>query len=687
LKEQIRRSGRRSFVRRLLKLGAAASVAGLALGELQAGAPLPLVEAATSGPILIDQANSGSGNTLLVSTPSSGAVFRVIATTGVGDVESSGIASGIRGETWYADGGGVNGHALASSGETTGVGGYTRSPSFLSTAVYGLASASGYSTREGFGIGAFGESHYDTGIGVVGVNSSISGHGYGVLGVSLNPYSLQVSPNVVPIVAQGVSGQIANLQEWQTVSGTAATVVNASGSLGVGTNSPSYPFDLQAPVSGGPALSVMNSSSSDNGAAIRGEASSPNGFGVFGYNNATSGFTTGVYGRMDASFLNGVFSDSAGVVGHSFATSGNTVGVFGRAESSDAGCGVQGAVEGNALQTGSPTGVVGVALSGRGVYGWSTYGTGVETYAGKIGVYARARFFNSSIPFVALGASGQTSNLQEWRSFSGAALSVLNASGSLGVGTASPSYAVDVQTSGSSSSQMHIAPTGTDTGGYLTSANAGNLFMSAGAAWNGSTWVAKSSSAYQYGGGTAGVRFFFDTGLTVGSTYTPTTRMFIGPTGHVGIGMSTAPAHLLQLGSDDAAKPSTNTWTIASDGRLKDPKSIEPFTEGSEFIKQLPQPVWFRYRKESGLPSDRRVAGWIAQDIAPIAPFMVRRTRQKLRQGDDEESETLSLNTNELPYALVNSVKEILEENRRKSQEIKNLRARVEKLERADKSN
>jgi hypothetical protein len=276
----------------------------------------------------------------------------------------------------------------------------------------------------------------------------------------------------------------------------------------------------------------------------------------------------------------------------------------------------------------------------------------------------------------------------------------VNASGSLGVRTGAPSYALDVHSSGSSSSQLHITPTGLDSGGYLTSANPGNLFMSAGAAWNGSAWIAKSSTAYQYGGGTAGVRFFFDTGLTVGGTYTPSTRMFIGPTGNVGIGMSTQPGHLLQLGLDDAAKPSTSSWTIASDGRLKDPESIEPFTEGLDFVERLPQPVWFRYRRDSGLPSDRRVVGWVAQDVARVAPFMVRRTRQRLHESDVEETETLSLNTNELPYALVNSIKQLVrkqrkleaknsalgEENEKCRDEIKSLRSRIQTLERTRRS-
>jgi hypothetical protein len=260
----------------------------------------------------------------------------------------------------------------------------------------------------------------------------------------------------------------------------------------------------------------------------------------------------------------------------------------------------------------------------------------------------------------------------------------VSSSGFLGVSTSGPStpeYAIDLRTPGKSGAQMHIAPTDSDSGGYLTSANAGNLFMSAGAVWNGSSWVAKSSTAYQYGGGPAGVRFFFDTGLTVGGTYTPTTRMFIGPTGHVGIGMSTAPAHLLQLGLDDAAKPGTSTWTIASDGRLKDPESIRPFTEGSEFIKRLPQPVWFRYRKDSGLPSDRPFAGWVAQDVVPVAPFMVRQTKQRLRETDTDDTETLSLNTNELPFALVNFAKEVLQHQEEMLTEISELKARLGRLE------
>jgi hypothetical protein len=164
-----------------------------------------------------------------------------------------------------------------------------------------------------------------------------------------------------------------------------------------------------------------------------------------------------------------------------------------------------------------------------------------------------------------------------------------------------------------------------------------------------------------------------------GST-TKAERMRIAASGNVGIGV-TNPTHQLELSQDSAAKPSTNTWTIFSDGRLKDPESIEPFTEGSEFIKQLPQPVWYRYTKESGLPSEARAVGWIAQDIAPVAPFMVRRTKQKLKRTDREETETLSLNTNELPYAMLNCIKQMLHTQEELIDKVERLEAKLRELE------
>jgi hypothetical protein len=45
-------------------------------------------------------------------------------------------------------------------------------------------------------------------------------------------------------VAQGVSGQTANLQEWQNSAGTALTVVDKDGNVGIGTASPKFKFHV-----------------------------------------------------------------------------------------------------------------------------------------------------------------------------------------------------------------------------------------------------------------------------------------------------------------------------------------------------------------------------------------------------------------------------------------------------------
>jgi hypothetical protein len=95
------------------------------------------------------------------------------------------------------------------------------------------------------------------------------------------------------------------------------------------------------------------------------------------------------------------------------------------------------------------------------------------------------------------------------------------------------------------------------------------------------------SQAYLNAGvdGAQGAYVRFET--TANGGVSKTEKMRLVHDGKLGIGL-TNPTYQLQLSSDSAAKPSTNTWTVASDGRLKDPESIEPFTEGSDLIRKLP---------------------------------------------------------------------------------------------------
>ncbi len=159
---------------------------------------------------------------------------------------------------------------------------------------------------------------------------------------------------------------------------------------------------------------------------------------------------------------------------------------------------------------------------------------------------------------------------------------------------------------------------------------------------------------FKIGNGTPGKALVFFTNPTGGTLNTNTAngfeRMRIAPDGSVGIGKNN-PSHLLHLGTDDAAKPGTNTWTVASDRRLK--KDIKPFTEGLATIKKI-NPVWFKYNGKGGQPNDGKYyAGIIAQEVQEVAPYMI-----NTFTDNETNVEYLNYNGNAMTYLLINSVKE-----------------------------
>jgi trimeric autotransporter adhesin len=122
----------------------------------------------------------------------------------------------------------------------------------------------------------------------------------------------------------------------------------------------------------------------------------------------------------------------------------------------------------------------------------------------------------------------------------------INSNGNVGIGTASPSNSLQL-TSAVAGSQLRFgtSPTG---GGYLTSTGAGQAILSGGTEYvNGTGWVARNTIATMVDAGSIGqINFFADSGLTPGSTFTPTNRMVINSSGNVGIG-TTSPATTLQV--------------------------------------------------------------------------------------------------------------------------------------------
>ena len=92
----------------------------------------------------------------------------------------------------------------------------------------------------------------------------------------------------------------------------------------------------------------------------------------------------------------------------------------------------------------------------------------------------------------------------------------------------------------------------------------------------------------------------------------------------VGIGV-TGSGYSLQIGSDSAAKPSTNTWTISSDERLKENIILADIDRCVEIIRAVPL-KHYRWKDEVyslEQVKDRSKLGWIAQDVEKVFPKAV----------------------------------------------------------------
>ena len=92
-------------------------------------------------------------------------------------------------------------------------------------------------------------------------------------------------------------------------------------------------------------------------------------------------------------------------------------------------------------------------------------------------------------------------------------------------------------------------------------------------------------------------------------------RMRLASNGSLGIGLTTNTTYLLQLNTDSGAKPGTNTWTVASDSRLK--RNVKELAGGLDVISRL-RPVEAEYNGLGGMPEGMRIVGFLAEEIRNI---------------------------------------------------------------------
>ena len=113
-----------------------------------------------------------------------------------------------------------------------------------------------------------------------------------------------------------------------------------------------------------------------------------------------------------------------------------------------------------------------------------------------------------------------------------------------------------------------------------------------------------------------------------------TEKARIDSSGRLLVGVIASPAHQLQVATDSAGKPSTNTWTIVSDERIKEDIELADLSLCYQAVKYIPLK---RYKWKDTVYTeeqvhDRHKLGWISQDVKAVFPKAVRISEFKYNQ-------------------------------------------------------
>jgi len=221
----------------------------------------------------------------------------------------------------------------------------------------------------------------------------------------------------------------------------------------------------------------------------------------------------------------------------------------------------------------------------------------------------------------------------------------ISASGSVGVGTASPSFALDVQQNSSNNAlgtvlrlKGNVTGTNDNTQIRFTGKTNGDLFT--------------IGTDISTNNGTRNFQLF---DLVAGSP-----RVTVDSSGNVGIGTA-APTQLLSV-NGTAGKPGGGTWDVFSDERLKNIKGR--YNSGLKALMQL-QPLRYEYKPNNalGIKSEGEHIGFGAQSLQKIIPEAVTR----------DTSGYLMVKSDPILWTMLNAIKE-------QQKEIAELKAEVQKL-------
>jgi len=196
----------------------------------------------------------------------------------------------------------------------------------------------------------------------------------------------------------------------------------------------------------------------------------------------------------------------------------------------------------------------------------------------------------------------------------------IDSSGNVGIGTTTPYSKLNIFssiTSGDTGEATGVGSLRITNGASALSSDGGLEFKIAG---DSNGYGAKIQAL-----NSSGIQLAF---ANRSATGTWSERMRIDSSGNVGIGTA-SPSAQLELSTDSAKKPSTNTWTIASDQRLKTNITNADNNRCYEIVKQVPlkRYTWRSEVYSQEKVKDRSKLGWIAQDVEEVFPKAVGTSR------------------------------------------------------------
>ena len=132
-------------------------------------------------------------------------------------------------------------------------------------------------------------------------------------------------------------------------------------------------------------------------------------------------------------------------------------------------------------------------------------------------------------------------------------------------------------------------------------------------------------------------------------------RVVVDHLGNVGIG-TLSPTYQFELSTNSAAKPTSTTWTISSDARLK--TVLGNWERGLEDVCRL-RPVKYRLNGKYGTTDDgKEHVSVIAQEATQVIPEMVG-TFSGSETPESDPVTLYNLDTNCLQWCFVNAIKEL----------------------------